>query len=144
MIKDLHHTGFVVSDLGRAVEFYRDVIGLDEKSRYERTGRGIDRVVGYEGAHLQVALMGAGGVHSLELIQYLNPAPAERLTNERSVLGGTQLACQVDDIDSIFQAAVDNGATRLNRPTEVASGRIACYMQDPDGNWIELLEIKGQ
>ena len=141
MIKDIHHTGFVVGDLERSIEFYRDVIGLDEKSRYERTGKGIEKVVGYEGAHLQIALMGAGGVHSLELIQYVNPPSGERPTNERSVIGGTHLAFHVDDIDSIFQAAVENGATRLNKPTEVAPGRSACYMQDPDGNWIELLQI---
>ena len=141
MIKDMHHTGFVVRDVETAVEFYRDVIGLEVTSRYERTGPGVSSVVGYEGAHLQVALMGAGGVHVLELIQYLNPPPAERPTTERSVLGGTHLAFLVDDIASMFQAAVENGATRLNRPTEVAPGRTACYMQDPDGNWIELIEI---
>ena len=40
MIKDMHHTGFVVSDLERAVEFYRDVIGMEVTTRYERTGPG--------------------------------------------------------------------------------------------------------
>ena len=141
MIKDMHHTGFVVSDLERAVEFYRDVIGMEVTSRYERTGPGVESVVGYKGAHLQVALMGAGGVHALELIKYHSPAPAERPTSERSVLGASHLAVQVDNIVEMFQAAVDNGATSLNPPTEGAPGRIACYMQDPDGNWIELIEL---
>ena len=141
MIKDMHHTGFVVSDLERAVEFYRDVIGMEVTTRYERTGPGVEAVVGYKGAHLQVALMGAGGVHALELIKYHSPAPAERPTSERSVLGASHLAVQVDNIDDLFQAAVDNGATSLNPPTEVAPGRTACYMQDPDGNWIELIEL---
>ena len=141
MIKDMHHTGFVVSDLERAVEFYRDVIGMEVTSRYERTGPGVESVVGYKGAHLQVALMGAGGVHALELIKYHSPAPAERPTSERSVLGASHLAVQVDNIAEMFQAAVDNGAISLNPPTEVAPGRTACYMQDPDGNWIELIEL---
>ena len=144
MIKDMHHTGFVVRELETAVAFYQDIIGLEVTSRYERIGTGIDLVVGYEGAHLQVALMSAGGVHVLELIQYLNPPSGERPTTERSVIGGTHLAFLVDDIASMFQAAVENGATRLNRPAEVAPGRTACYMQDPDGNWIELLEIAEQ
>ena len=141
MIKDMHHTGFVVSDLERAVEFYRDVIGMEVTTRYERTGPGVESVVGYKGAHLQVALMGAGGVHALELIKYHSPAPAERPTSERSVLGASHLAVQVDHIAELFQAAVDNGATSLNPPAEVAPGRTACYMQDPDGNWIELIEL---
>ncbi len=141
MIKHVHHTGFVVRDLEKAVEFYRDVIGLEVRSRYERIGPGVDQVVGYEGAHLRIALMGADAVHALELIQYLNPPPAQRPTDERSVLGGSHLAFQVDDVRALYQAALDNGAASLNPPTEVSPGRTACYMQDPDGNWIELIEI---
>ena len=141
MIKDMHHTGFVVSDLERAVGFYRDVIGMEVTTRYERTGPGVESVVGYKGAHLKIALMGAGGVHALELIKYVSPAPAERPTSERSVLGASHLAVQVDNIAELFQAAVDNGASSLNPPAEVAPGRTACYMQDPEGNWIELIEL---
>ena len=82
MIKDMHHTGFVVSDLERAVAFYRDVIGMEVTSRYERIGPGVESVVGYKGAHLKIALMGAGGVHALELIKYLSPfRPSGRRTS---------------------------------------------------------------
>ena len=112
------------------------------QARYERTGPGIEQVVGYEGAHLQIVLMGAGGDHSLELIQYRNPAPARRPTEERSVLGATHLCFQVDDIEKTFQALVSNGAKVLNPPEELAAGRVACYLQDPDGNWLELLQIE--
>ena len=142
MIKDMHHTGFVVGDLERSIEFYRDVIGLDEKSRYERTGNGIEKVVGYEGAHLQIALMGAGGVHSLELIQYVNPPPGQRPTSERSVIGGSHLAFAVDDIQAAYEKLSAAGAKTLNAPVAVAPGRTVCYLQDPDGNWLELMELK--
>ena len=142
MIIGLHHAGFVVEDLEKAVAFYRDVVGLEVRSRYERIGPGIEHVIGYEGTHLNIAHMGAaGGTHTLELIQYLNPPPDARSSEERSVLGATHLAIQVDDIEESFARLVAGGARRLNPPIELAPGRTACYLQDPDGNWLELIQI---
>ena len=43
---------------------------------------------------------------------------------------------QLDDIPTIGAG----GAVGLNPPVEGAPGRKVCYMQDPDGNWIELIE----
>lgn len=138
----MHHTGFVVEDLERAVAFYRDVVGLEVRSRYERIGPGIEQVIGYEGTHLTIAHMGAaGGAQTLELIQYLNPPPDRRPTGERSVLGASHLAIQVDDIEECFERLVAGGAKPLNPPTELAPGRTACYLQDPDGNWLELIQL---
>ena len=31
----------------------------------------------------------------------------------------------------------------MNPPIEVAPGKKCCYIQDPDGNWIELIEFLG-
>ena len=142
MIKKMHHTGFVVTNLEKAVQFYQDVVGLEVLSRYERIGPGINQVIGYDDVHLQIALVRAGGEHALELIQYLSPSPAERPTAERNVQGATHLAFQVDDIEKTFQRLVENGARKMNPPAELAPGRVACYLQDPDGNWIELLQLQ--
>ncbi len=142
MIKRLHHTGFVVRDLDEAVSFYRDVVGLEVQRQYERTGPGIDQVIGYEDARLRIALLGAaGGDHILELIQYLNPPPAARGSEERSVLGGAHLSLLVDDIQAVFDKLSKNGAQIMNPPTDVAPGRTACYLQDPEGNWVELMQL---
>ena len=140
MVKALHHTGFVVRDLESSIEFYRDVLGLQLVRRLERNRGPIDQVVGYRDAHLLIALLNAGNGHHLELIQYVNPPPAERPTEERSVLGGTHLAFEVEDIEATHRTLTNNGARKLNPPVRVSSERIACYLQDPDGNWIELLQ----
>ena len=145
MVKRLHHTGFVVRDLDKAAAFYSGVVGLEVQRRYERTGTGIDQVVGYDGAHLRIALLGVpGGDHILELIQYLNPPPEERPTEERSVLGGSHLCFLVDDIRVAFDRVSASDAQIMNSPIDVAPGRTACYLQDPEGNWIELLQLQGE
>ena len=45
MIKGMHHTGLVVRDLEKAVEFYRDVIGLKVIEERERIAGPVSLVV---------------------------------------------------------------------------------------------------
>ena len=141
MVQKLHHTGFVVKNVEESTAFYRDVVGLSLLRAYERMGTGIDQVVGYENAHLSAAILDIGGGHILELIQYVNPRSEDRPTEERNVLGATHLALLVDDIHAMYARLAEKGGQVMNPPAELEPGRIACYLQDPDGNWIELLEL---
>ena len=143
MTVKMHHTGVVVRDLEKAIAFYRDVVGLELQTKYERTGPPVSQVVGYEHTHVKIAFLGAAGGHAFELIQYVNPPSDERPTEERNVLGGSHLAFLVDDIDEAFRTLADSGAVVMNPPAELVPGRKACYLQDPDRNWIELLELSG-
>jgi lactoylglutathione lyase len=142
MITGMNHTGFVVKDLDKSVEFYSQVVGLQVVARRERDGAEISQILDYENTHIKVALMGIDqdGGHILELIEYLTPTSAEGPTQERAVLGASHLAFNVTDMTGTFQRLLDNGAMRLNAPVEIAPGRVACYLQDPDANWIELIE----
>ena len=141
MVQKLHHTGFVVKNVEESTAFYRDVVGRRLIRAYERRGTGIDQVVGYENAHLSAAILDIGGGHILELIQYVNPRSEDRPTEERNVLGATHLALLLDDIHAMYARLAEKGGQVMNPPAELEPGRIACYLQDPDGNWIELLEL---
>ena len=140
MITGMNHTGFVVRDLDRSMAFYRDVVGLQVVASRERQGAPISHLIGYDDVHLKAHLLSAGGDHVLELIQYVHPMGTERHSEERNNLGAAHLAFNVRDIDSTFAQLVSRGARGLNLPAEVAPGRRVCYMQDPDRNWIELIE----
>ena len=96
-------------------------------------------MLGYDGVILKVAFLSAGDGHALELLHYVHPPGADRPSEERNTLGATHLAFDVDYMDATFQHLIDRGARQLNPPVEIR-GRKVCYMQDPDGNWVELLE----
>ncbi len=140
MITGMNHTGFVVKDLERSMRFYREVIGFELVRLVERTGAPISQVVGYKDAHLRAALLSLGGDHLLELVEYHNPPASDRPTEERAVLGAGHVAFTVDDINETYRDLTSKGAVALNPPAWVAPDRAACYMQDPDGNWIELIQ----
>lgn len=143
MITGMNHTGFVVADLEKSVDFYVNVVGLKMVTRRERNGGPISQVLDYTDTHIKAALMGLEGEegHILELIEYINPQSAQRPTEERAVLGASHLAFNVTDIQETFAKLLEAGAKELNPPIEVSPGRIVCYLQDPDANWIELLDI---
>ena len=138
----LHHTGFVVRDREESVAFYRDVVGLSLLREFERRGPDIDEVIGYEQAYLRSAMLDLGGGHALELIQYVHPSPDERPTNERSCIGAAHIAIQVADIQAAYERLSAGGARVMNPPVQLGADRLACYLQDPDGNWIELVEVR--
>ena len=142
MITGMNHTGFVVNDVDASAEFYKNVVGLQEVARRERDGGPISQVLGYENTHIRIALLGFDGDsgHVLELVQYIRPPVGDRPSEERAVLGASHICFTVDDIEATFEDLLANGAKALNPPATVAPGRKACYLQDPDGNWVELLE----
>ncbi len=140
MITGINHNGVVVADLEEAIIFYTDVLGLNLVERRERDGGPISQLLDYDGTHIKVADVVAPDGRGIELIHYLNPPPASRPTEERSVLGASHIAFNVDDMDATFSRLTGNGARGLNPPVEVAAGKQVCYLQDPYGNWLELIE----
>ena len=141
MAQQIMHTGFVVENKERAVAFYRDVVGLRVISEYERQGDAIDKVLGYADVHLKSAILDMREGHVLELFQYVIPPPAARPTPERNVVGAAHMAFQVDDIQEAYARWTTGGATALEEPQQIVPGRWICYLQDPDGNWMELVQV---
>ena len=142
----MNHTGFVVSDMERSLAFYRDLLGLKEERNQILEGEFISELVGYPDARLHIMYLGSGDMrHSVELIQYLNPTGTPAAMPERHQVGASHLGVIVDDLDA-FYAELSSRGVRFVSPPAIRPGAVypmaskGCYMQDPDGNWLELLE----
>ena len=143
MITGMHHSGVVVLDMDRAVEFYSGAVGLKLQGTYEYADEATAQVVGYEDVKLKTAVMETPDGQKIELLQYLHPLAPRRHSEERSLQGASHLAFSVVDIDATFDAMISGGGIKLNPPVEESAGVRVCYMQDPEGNWIELVEERG-
>ena len=142
----MNHTGFVVSDMDRSLEFYQDLLGLKQERNQILEGEFISELVGYPDARLHIVYLGTGDLrHSVELIQYLNPTGTPAAMPERHQVGASHLGVIVDDLDAFYAELSSRGA-RFVSPPAIRPGAVypiaskGCYMQDPDGNWLELLE----
>jgi catechol 2,3-dioxygenase-like lactoylglutathione lyase family enzyme len=98
MLKAFFHTGFVVRDLDRTIDFYTGVLGLQVAGRMERAGDFACQLLAFDNAHIKGAFLDLGDGHQLELIQYLTPPSGPGGIN-RNDLGASHLAFFVQDIE---------------------------------------------
>ena len=142
----MNHTGFVVSNMERSLAFYRDQLGLEIERDQILEGEFISELVGYPDAKLHIIYLGLGDMkHSVELIEYLNPRGNAAPLPERKDIGATHLGIIVDNVDEFYKE-LSSKEVRFVSPPAIRPDAVypmaqkGCYMQDPDGNWQELLE----
>jgi catechol 2,3-dioxygenase-like lactoylglutathione lyase family enzyme len=149
VLQGVFHFSFTVSDLGRSVDWYTNVLGLElvhtqrQENAYTRT------LVGYPDAVLEIAQLRIPGVvpetstHMLELVQYLEPA-GERPALPTVNVGVAHLALTVTEIHEEYERLLGHGVPFRNPPVEIAEGAnrggFSCYFTDPDGITLEMLQ----
>lgn len=123
---ELAHVAICVSDIERALEFYRE-LGFEETHRF--TLDGVENVyIGRKGD-------GAAGGGDLQL-RY-DPDRTTPVAPSRA--DTDHIAFTVDDVESTFQAALDAGGVAVLEPTEIEpAGAYAAFVEDPEGYTLEF------
>ena len=146
LVLEVKGTGFTVSDLDRAVEFYTNVLTFEKVSETEVWGEEQERLQGVFGVRMRLARMRLGN-EFLELTEYLaprgRPIPADSRSND---LWFQHIAIIVSDMDRAYQRLRANkvthastGPQRLPEWNKNAAGIEAFYFKDPDGHTLEVL-----
>lgn len=133
----LHHSGVTVADLDRAVSFYRQVLGLDLVDRFSVSGRAFATAVGVDGATGEFAHLDAGGSR-LELVEY-RPSGEPSRPDAVNQPGATHLAFAAENVDELYAGLPDDVET-VSAPQTTDSGATILFLQDPEGNLIEVIE----
>ena len=133
-----HHFAVTVSNLDRAVAFYRDTLGLDVLSEFSVGGEAFATGVGVDGASAEFVQLDAGDAR-LELVEY-TPEGQTRAEPRLNQPGATHLGLEVADLDAVYEALPD-GVETIAEPQSTESGTRICFVRDPDGTLVELLEL---
>jgi catechol 2,3-dioxygenase-like lactoylglutathione lyase family enzyme len=149
MLLSVWHTSWTVSDLDRSIDFYSRLLGFELVGRWTRKGSFIDTVVGFADAELDIAVLRIPRApqqqsgHHLELIEYVAPK-GERLDLATCNVGAAHMALETDTIHATCEHLAANGVTLVSLPVRIESGAneggYACYLRDPDGFTIELVQ----
>jgi catechol 2,3-dioxygenase-like lactoylglutathione lyase family enzyme len=126
-----------VSDLDRAVAFYRKVFGLDELDRFTVGGPAFADAVAVDGATGRFVHLDGDGVR-IELVEY-DPEGPDATPEAINRPGAKHLAFAVDDLDA-FDADLDPEVETLSEPRTTESGTRILFLRDPEGNLVEVLE----
>lgn len=131
LAKDSIDLGIVVSDGATALAFYRDTLGFKHVGDMPMPG-------------------GGGTMHRLlcgtSMIKLVVPGKA---LETKAPAGGIQGAygyrywtISVTNLDELAKAVGEAGYRVLTQPRELRPGVRIAMIEDPDGNWVELLETR--
>ena len=120
---ELIHTCYRIGDIDRSVAFY-SALGFEEAGRMNIRDEAINVFMGLPGDGPRLELTYNQGVDSYELWTVYN-----------------HIAVTVDDLDAKLGALAQQGIEPEKPPYQVREGgsRI-CFVRDPDGYRIELIE----
>jgi catechol 2,3-dioxygenase-like lactoylglutathione lyase family enzyme len=143
-LSSLHHVGFSVSDLDRSIEWYSFLLNEEPDLRKVWDVEYVSEVIGYPGARLDIALWRLPGGTVLELLEYLEPR-RKFVDMETYNVGNAHLCLVVEDLGAEFRRMQGRGNFRSSKPVDIPWGHFAggksCYVRDPDGISIELVEL---
>jgi catechol 2,3-dioxygenase-like lactoylglutathione lyase family enzyme len=143
-IQRLTHVGICVSDLERSLAFYRDLLGFAPEHELKVEGEPTDTLLRLRGTKLKAVYLARDGVR-IELLHFASPPAPPRHQRVMNEVGLTHLSFRVADLDAVVADLRAAGAqvlddTVLRFPD---FGSAACFVVDPDGQLIELVQAPG-
>ena len=142
------HTGITVSNIERALEFWRDVLGFEFSHRAHQKGERAEQITGVVDAEILLAVVKAPG-HKIELLQYLAPSDRKIENAARPCdLGSVHVALVIDDLDAVLERVAASGWKTAGKPQTLTvgpnAGKRVVYVRDPDGTTIEFMQMPPQ
>jgi catechol 2,3-dioxygenase-like lactoylglutathione lyase family enzyme len=140
----LTHVGISVSDLERSLRFYRDALGFEREHELHVAGEPVDTLLRLHGADLHAVYLMRDGVR-IELLHFASPPAPPPRTRAMHEHGLTHLSFRVTDLEATL-AALRAAGERVLEETIIRFpefGSAACFITDPDGQLIELVQAPG-
>lgn len=131
-----HHVGITVTDLAASTEFYRSVFDCERIAEFSVDGDAFATGVDIPDASATFVHLDLGSVR-LELVAY-EPAGDEPTPSELNDAGATHLGVEVDDVEAFYES-LPAGVETLSPPQTTETGTKICFVRDPDGTLIEVL-----
>jgi catechol 2,3-dioxygenase-like lactoylglutathione lyase family enzyme len=142
-LQGFNHTGMIVTDLDRAIGFFRDLLGFEVISRAPRDPALIGRLTRLPAPRIEIAYLQGPG-HRVELIRYatdgIRNVDQPRVYDD----GAAHIALDVDDIDAAVAAAAEHGVLPVGEIITIDAGpnkgRRVVYLQSAYGLSLEFIQ----
>ncbi|MBX3028843.1 MAG: VOC family protein [Chloroflexi bacterium] len=143
-ITGFFHGGITVSDMDRALVFYRDGLGLEVEFDRILDGPYLNTVLALDHSSIRAVYLRIPGGGFVELLEYRG---IERLpaASRPCDPGAGHLCLYVDDVEAMHAQVVALGfRARSAQVVDITSGpnqgARSCYLLDPDGYPVELFQ----
>ena len=131
IVKDSIDLGIITKDPEKMLAFYRDTLGLELAGELPMAGGGTMYRLNCGTSLIKIV------VHGKEPAAVAVPGGIAGATGYR------YWTISVDNIEQSVKACEDAGYKIAVPVTEIRPGVTISMIEDPDGNWVELLQILG-
>ncbi len=136
------HAGLTVSDFGAAVRWYHETFGfllISEDVLEPADTKNLFPLYKVEGARVRMGFLRAPGGSVLEIFEFSPKAPFE---NTRwNAPGFTHIALNVKNVARWYQELTARGIRFVTPPNRTGDVDWV-FLEDPDGNLVELIDLK--
>lgn len=139
-MKAIRHAGIVVSNLDKAIHFYREILGLKIQKEMLEADEYIDNLSALKGVKVKTIKMSADDGNLIELLYY-ESHPRKAINRDICDMGYSHVAFSVENLDYEYKRLSKKGI-KFNCTPQISPGRKAkvAFCRDPEGNLIELVE----
>jgi catechol 2,3-dioxygenase-like lactoylglutathione lyase family enzyme len=120
--------GVVTTNGDAMLKFYRDVLGLQYLREMKMPGGGLMHQLGCGDTIVKVVV--------LESLPAKTPGGGIRAAN-----GYRYWTISVGNLSELMKSCVDSGSKIAVKETEIRPGVKIGIVEDPDGNWVEFLQV---
>jgi catechol 2,3-dioxygenase-like lactoylglutathione lyase family enzyme len=130
-----------VTDMDRALSFYRDVLGMEVVFETLISGEPFDAALHAKRKQEGRVVGGLLGGLMVELLSLGAGAP-DQTPPRRGITGIHTVSLSVPDLDDAHRRITDAGYTPDQAPFEIGGVRMF-FVKDPDGSPVEFIELPG-
>lgn len=130
-----------VTDMDRALAFYRDLLGMEVVLERTISGEPFDAVLHAKNKQEGRVAGGLLGGLMVELLS-LGAKPAPDKPTRRGIVGIQNVSLSVTDLDDTHRRVIDAGYQPEQEPFEIGGVRMF-FVKDPDGTPVEFIELPG-
>ena len=141
-MKNIRHVGLVVSDIEKALEFYRDLLGLKIQGTTDEKGDFINQMFTKENIELKTIKLSADdNATRIELLEFSNPKSNQNKKIELTNSGFTHIALTVNNLNEMY-LRLRKADVQFNCPPKLSpNGKLKiAFCRDFEGNYLELTE----
>jgi catechol 2,3-dioxygenase-like lactoylglutathione lyase family enzyme len=137
MLLNLRHSAIVVRDLNKALNFYKDFLGLKVITTKLEKGKYIESLLGIPNIKVTTVKLGTTEKNSLILLELYHFEDGMAIT-----LGGFHhISFTVNDIKTLRMFLLGKGIIPISEPQlDQDKKHLVMFVRDYDGNLIELCE----